>query len=235
MKNMRNNFCKINKFYLIAISLLISWALFPSLWTFLDKNTFFLLNKAITSNYYVQMIIAFFNSRYGDWIYEGSVLLTFLILLKNKDKRKQTLFAMLFLLVSIIVVQVGINWFFCRKILVLSGKSPSLTLPLIHDLSSFSFPNNRIGSNHSFPSDHATTLFLCTFFAVSFLEKIPKIFIGTLSILFALPRLMVGAHWLSDVVIGGLAIAFFSYAFAIKPLFEKVLIYIKKIKNEEAA
>ena len=60
-------------------------------------------------------------------------------------------------------------------------------------------------SIYSFPGDHSFILFTITFFFWFYAPR--KIFLAMLglAIVFSLPRLVGGAHWLTDNIIGGLA------------------------------
>jgi Kdo2-lipid A phosphotransferase len=94
-------------------------------------------------------------------------------------------------------------------------------------------------SSKSFPGDHGTTALL---FAASF-SYLAGWRLGLLASLYAaflcMPRLITGAHWLSDVIVGSgtITILFLSWAFC-TPLFvkftdmcERFFIWIGKQKN----
>jgi membrane-associated phospholipid phosphatase len=79
------------------------------------------------------------------------------------------------------------------------------------------------GSSKSFPGDHGTTALL---FAASF-TYLAGWRLGLLACFYAaflcLPRLITGAHWLSDIVVGSGSITLFFMAWAIyTPLFKRV-------------
>lgn len=62
-------------------------------------------------------------------------------------------------------------------------------------------------SGHSFPGDHCLFLIMLTiFFWVSAGRRTGLVFVG-ITLVFSLPRLVCGAHWLSDDLVGSVAIA----------------------------
>ena len=59
-------------------------------------------------------------------------------------------------------------------------------------------------SGRSFPGDHASVLLLWAIFLSPFARGWRRWLVWGLTLLFILPRLVSGAHWLSDVLVGGL-------------------------------
>ncbi|MBE8190479.1 MAG: phosphatase PAP2 family protein [Candidatus Thioglobus sp.] len=83
-------------------------------------------------------------------------------------------------------------------------------------------------SSESFPGDHATVLLTWLGYCLFFRRNRWSWAAAFLVIFFSLPRLIAGAHWLSDVLVGGLAIALVALAFG---LFTPVLNRINQIFN----
>lgn len=67
-------------------------------------------------------------------------------------------------------------------------------------------------SSRSFPGDHASVLLLWGLFMACFSRGWKLVLSLGIVVLFMLPRLVTGAHWLVDVAVGGLFIALASFA-----------------------
>jgi membrane-associated phospholipid phosphatase len=84
----------------------------------------------------------------------------------------------------------------------------------------------------SFPGDHATTLLL---FGLLYSAAVPRrlsITAWLYILLRTLPRLVVGAHWFSDIAIGSLSIAlFFSSCFLHTPVGPFLIDLVEKIRK----
>lgn len=85
-------------------------------------------------------------------------------------------------------------------------ESPSLALGTSAELDDI-YPewwDIKIISHNSFPSDHATAFLLVTVLLWRFAGWRWGVFMLALLPFILLPRLMIGAHWLSDMVVGSL-------------------------------
>ncbi|MCF8469441.1 MAG: DUF368 domain-containing protein [Parvibaculum sp.] len=91
-----------------------------------------------------------------------------------------------------------------RQIIGYPRLSPSLSLDTYHSIRAFvPWSIAKEGSNSSFPGDHATvTMIFALFWWRVFGWRLGLTGVGLL-VFFAAPRLAAGAHWATDVVIGG--------------------------------
>jgi Kdo2-lipid A phosphotransferase len=215
--SIKNRYFKVLMHVTILLLAIASWYIIPigKTWRYIDTTVANIFSMPIISSTLWQKVIAITNSRYGDWIYEAIVVMAFLLPMKNEKiiTKKKRYSGTIFLMLVILVVQIGVNTLICRKCLHLSRPSPSRTIEQSVDYSQYTYHHNRIFTSHSFPSDRATTLFLCTLFSFSFLSKIRFTIITSLSIILSLSRLLVGAHWLSDILFGGFSIAYVVWIF----------------------
>ena len=194
----------------ILLSLIASWYC-TNIWTVIDREAFFFFNHIPVGSTFLQKPIAWINSRYGDWIFELVVISIYFLSIisrKNKLQKKQKVFELVFLIFFIFFVQIVFNTLCCRKILSLNRPSPSYVYELFINFSNFKYPHNRIFTSHSYPSDTATTLFICMMFSWTHFSKRTASFVTLLALIFALPRLIVGAHWLSDIVLGSFVLSY---------------------------
>ncbi|MDN3505699.1 MAG: phosphatase PAP2 family protein [Simkaniaceae bacterium] len=237
------------------IKLLIFWnvlgiILFTSLfaspiWNHIDPTLFRFFNHPLRDSQALRLFWALANHRLADW-FEDLCILGFYIVAYYKaakgfrEKRAaQLIFCILFTAFTILLI----NRFVCRDILKLRRSSPTLVL---HDsvyLSDFlSWIRVKVDSTKSFPGDHATTalMFACSYayFVRGKLALLALLYGAFL----CLPRLIVGAHWPSDLFVGSGCIVIFSLSWAFcTPLATKCVEAIenilskKKKKNQSVA
>ncbi|WP_339831319.1 DUF368 domain-containing protein [uncultured Parvibaculum sp.] len=91
-----------------------------------------------------------------------------------------------------------------REIIAFPRLSPSLALDSYHSIQTLvPWSLAKEGSNSSFPGDHATvTMIIAVLWWVGFNWRLGLLGF-VLGFLFAMPRIAAGAHWATDVVIGG--------------------------------
>jgi len=205
-----NNF-KIKKFIFwnfIAFALLGSW-LIPQtriFWDKLDSAFFFLVNGTLPWSVGWAKFWALANKRIVDIISLLAVGSFFAHIyfktpaLKRKEFACQLVAFGTFLGFFILLYH-AIDTLFLEDF---KRHSPSLVLTPAYRLSHM-FPGieTKDASSVSFPGDHAFFLMAFTFFAFKITSrKTDRTIITALMILFSLPRLVSGAHWLTDNLIG---------------------------------
>ena len=183
-----------------------------SLWEILDTKTFQLLNRSFIGHPHWQLFWALANHWLADW-FEDLCLLGFAIaafIKAPKLQKKRRVAEMLFIALLIAATVLICNRLICRDLLRLRRASPTA---IFEDpvLLSESLPWLAIKeiSSKSFPGDHATTALLFGFSYFRFVGRRLGIFALLYTLFLCLPRLMAGAHWLSDLIVGtGLIISF---------------------------
>lgn len=211
-----------------VLFLVVSWVWEPTaqLWQIVDDATFFALNGSLTqdsswSTFWAYMNIHLANVLAGVFMV---VLLLYYVMTNRDDTliRKLTSFTLiaLFVCLGIIISKSGFRDFVHH--------SPSLALEPFNDLNQLTEGiDAKVKSRGSFPGDHGVTTFIYSLLVVLLIKSRT---IATLAVLFALlnnlPRLFSGAHWLSDVIVGGGGITLFLLPFAIAT---PLPFYIEKI------
>lgn len=221
--------------YFIACLLVLSFMYSPThfLWEKFDVYSFKFLNDFLRGPYWVQIFWALANHKKAD-IVEDFVFLGFFILGIIAAPSKEKLHRIAQLLFCILVIG-GIIYFanmrLFRKNLHLFRKSPSLVVTpcvrLSQNLPQLTIKDETLSS---FPGDHATCLiafaFLYTYFVGIKLGKYAYLY----SLFRCLPRLVVGAHWVSDILVGSLGVALFCLSWVIcTPLQGWLIHHIEKI------
>lgn len=194
--------------HILAALLLISFVLPDghALWRSLDQAVFFSFNGSLADGGSWAQFWAWANVRASDLV-AGIVILTSLTFPGFGLRRQQLQpafigFIFLLLFVMFPIRYALANWAIANGF---SGDSPSVTLSpsyLLNDL----FPEipAKDSSGRSFPGDHATVLW-CWLGVMAFNMKRKALVIipATLAVAFMLPRLVGGAHYASDTLVGG--------------------------------
>lgn len=177
-------------------------------WRQLDSAIFFSLNGSLADGGQWAWIWAWANTRYKDMLL-ALVMLAFLIFPGMGFQRSQLQQALVGFL-ALMLIMLPIRYFFYEfsKDLDLSGPSPSITLAPAYLLTEL-FPgiSAKDASSRSFPGDHATVLLLWAAYLLMNKRCVGSYLATALAALMILPRLVGGAHWFSDVAVGGFAVA----------------------------
>jgi membrane-associated phospholipid phosphatase len=195
---------------LLGLGLLTSWLLpaTRSVWDSVDHAVFFALNGTLATPSAWGAFWALLSFRLMD-LMPLVVLLPFLLmpdLIFPRTERATACAHLFFILLAMLVVRTVVDGI--TEALHWRGDSPSRVLQPAYLLSQL-YPalHPKDGSNQSFPGDHAAVLMIVVSFLL--LRGINRwsFFILPVALLFLMPRLMAGAHWLTDVVVGGTLVA----------------------------
>jgi membrane-associated phospholipid phosphatase len=226
----KQQFLTLNILAILVFATLLP--VFSELWKTLDKAFFFLLNDTLGEiqnswNY----LWAILSVRIFDLLPLMFILIFFMAF--DKSKRLYELSFFVALLFLMLVVREIVDFFV--EYFEFSRVSPSLVFESIRLSALYPDLTLKDSSGESFPGDHAAVLFVWFGFFVSKIKKFR--FLALLMVLFFLvPRLISGAHWLSDVLVGGLGIALFTLALGLgtnilKPLNNLLFKIAKSIFN----
>lgn len=210
-------------FHAIAFLVFASWLWQPTrtLWDQLDKQIFHYLNAPLATSSIWAHLWAFGSMRLADMAV-GLIMLGFLIKgnwLFARDQVRTALFAFLSGLFLLLVIRIGL-FSPLVKIMHWQHDGPSLVLngavrlgEVFPDWERFS--HIKDSSSNSFPGDHASVVLLWALFLYPFAKVWQRALIGVLTVVFLLPRLVAGAHWGTDIFIGGvfLSLVAFSWGF----------------------
>lgn len=182
-------------------------------WDSIDQSIFFYLNGSIDTPSVWSALWATLNSRIMDLI-PLLLLLPFLLapdLVIPGAERIRASCELLIILLTMLVVRTAFEDGI--ELLDWRSNSPSMTLQPFNSLSQM-YPDlhPKDSSSHSFPGDHAGVLMVVAGFFL--LQRVNRwsLLAGGIAAVFFLPRLFSGAHWFSDVIVGGGFIASISIA-----------------------
>lgn len=204
--------------FLIVIAL---WSLFSPMtkifWETIDIAFFKVINGTLQGHPNWQLFWALANHKNADWIEDICVLVffSFYVLQAAKGLRLRRVAELLFSLLYIALIIYCVNKTLFREYLEIPRLSPTLTVENSVRLSEeISWLSIKDDSAKSFPGDHGTTALL---FAASFSYFAGRrlgLFASLYAVFLCLPRLITGAHWLSDVLVGSGCITLFFLSLA---------------------
>lgn len=214
------------------------WVTFLSPWTShlwegLDLAIFQALNGTLKDSKFTQIFWALINHKRMDLVEDVIFILFFIrgVAITPKQERREKIAQF----IAVIVMAASVIFFINRNLLrhnvLIPRDSPTLTVsPCVKITDHLPWPGLKDETIASFPGDHATTLLLFGFLFSAFVPKRLALAAWAYVIFRALPRVVVGAHWFSDIAVGSMTIAlFFAACFLYTPL-GKVMttLFIKK-------
>jgi membrane-associated phospholipid phosphatase len=190
----------------LSAALFGTWLVEPTRgwWLALDESVFWALNGSLAWSGPWRGFWAVANSRLGDLVEASAVVAVYLIFLFRQDRRaRQTLLAVGVMLTGLVVtgIQIGKVLPFQRE----SGTQLHHGALRLSEMVTW-IPTKDISSD-TFPGDHATVLLLCAGVISFYLPRGYAIVTWLIAVAFMSPRLVSGAHWLTDDLVGSVAIA----------------------------
>jgi membrane-associated phospholipid phosphatase len=184
-----------------------------ALWQSLDIAIFKLLNHPLEGHPWVQVFWALVNHRKTDLV-EDVIFLFFFILAIHaapKEKRVRRTAEFLFCIIIAGSLIYFVNRTFLKSHVLIPRMSPSLVVtPCVRLSQEVPWMTVKDETVTCFPGDHATTLLLFTALYTFFAGRKLGIYASLYAIFRVLPRLIAGAHWFSDIIVGsGCLVLFF--------------------------
>ncbi|WP_110655526.1 phosphatase PAP2 family protein [Salinicola halimionae] len=192
---------------LIALGLLLSWALPHGLpWDNVDDRIFWTFNQWITPNHELwDNILALLNTRFFDaasFAVMGGLFTMAMCRDPRPDRLRRWLGIGLTMLLTAGIIAVVTN-----NAITYGHPSPTRFFAHAARLTDIvSIPTKDAASN-SFPGDHGLMLMIFAGFMLRFADRRIAGWSLAFVLLLSAPRIMVGAHWFSDVYMGALSIA----------------------------
>ncbi len=221
----------------IAFLLFFSWLFPPTryLWDGVDRATFTALNGSLSSHPWWATLcgLASLNSaKYAIAFLMSTLYLHYL--LHDGEKGFVPIlnrFMLLTLFTLAIACCIGISKIIFQHILDFHRQSPTILYPDAFRLSTL-FPGHHLrdSSANSFPGDNATVLFSWMSLLWFLGGKRYGMPAAVFAIAFSFPRLISGAHWLTDIIIGAGGMTLLIVALLISP---PVLKKIYALSGEE--
>ncbi|WP_251977305.1 phosphatase PAP2 family protein [Salinicola avicenniae] len=198
---------RIVAFNITGLLLLLSWA-WPHgvLWNDLDDRIFWLFNAWISpDNLHWDDLLALLNTRAFDAASLGVMGVLFALAMR-RDPRPDRLRRWIAIGLTMLLTA-AIAALLTNKAITYGHPSPTRFFANAARLTDIvSIPTKDSASN-SFPGDHGLMLMIFAGFMLRFADRRIALASVAFVVLLSAPRIMVGAHWFSDVYMGALSIA----------------------------
>lgn len=200
----RRNLPFILFFNLLGVALFLSWFLPTNHggWFTLDSAIFFFFNRHLATDPAFLHLVAITNNRAFDVISLLAMGLLYLYFYLKQDaagRRRLVITGVVMLLTAVVLNQLG-------HLLPVKHPSPTLTFDNIHRVSELTGIPTKDASSDSFPGDHGMMLIIFSCFMLRYFGRGAFAVALLITLVFSLPRVMIGAHWFTDIAVGSLSV-----------------------------
>ncbi|MBH2961876.1 phosphatase PAP2 family protein [Serratia marcescens] len=200
----RRNLPFILFFNLLGVALFLSWFLPANHggWFTLDSAIFFFFNRHLATDPAFLHLVAITNNRAFDVISLLAMGLLYLYFYLKQDaagRRRLVITGVVMLLTAVVLNQLG-------HLLPVKHPSPTLTFDNIYRVSELTGISTKDASSDSFPGDHGMMLIIFSCFMLRYFGRGAFAVALLITLVFSLPRVMIGAHWFTDIAVGSLSV-----------------------------
>lgn len=187
-----------------GLALFLSWYLPVNhgFWFPIDSGIFHFFNEQLVKSQAILWLVAITNNRAFDGcslLAMGCLMLSFWLKEDAAGRRRIIIIGLVMLLTAVVINQLA------QGLMPVKRSSPSLFFPDIHRVSELLNISTKDASKDSFPGDHGMMLLIFASFMLRYFGKKAFAIALIIVVVFAFPRVMIGAHWLTDIVIGSLS------------------------------
>ncbi|SQJ20174.1 Inner membrane protein yeiU [Salmonella enterica subsp. enterica serovar Heidelberg] len=130
----------------------------------------------------------------------GGLMLSFWLKENASGRRRIVIIGLVMLLTAVVLNQLG------QALIPVKRASPTLSFEHIYRVSELLHIPTKDASKDSFPGDHGMMLLIFSAFMLRYFGKTAGIIALIIFVVFAFPRVMIGAHWFTDIVVGSLTV-----------------------------
>lgn len=200
------NFRRILLYNLLGVALVTTWWL-PRfmVWSSVDDAIFWFFNQFITTDYpNWTTILAALNTRAFDKVMFVLLVVMLYIAMKRDPQGSWLKWGAIGLVMTVtaLVLQNLVH-----HVMTYRHASPTAMLDHVNRLSELTRLPTRDAASSSFPSDHGLMAMIFAAFMWRLADRLVAWSATALVMLVCAPRIMAGAHWVSDVSVGALSIA----------------------------
>ncbi|MEQ9862663.1 phosphatase PAP2 family protein [Pectobacterium cacticida] len=189
---------------ILGIGLFLSWYLPENhgFWLTLDSSIFFYFNRLLAESPVFLQLVAITNNRAFDGcslIAMGLLYLSFYLKATSMERRRLWIIGVIMLLTAVVLNQAG-------HLLPVQHASPTLYFSDINRVSDLTGIPTKDASADSFPGDHGMMLMIFAAFMLRYFTRTAFAVGLAITVIFSLPRIMIGAHWFTDIAVGSLSV-----------------------------
>ncbi|CFQ38665.1 MULTISPECIES: phosphatase PAP2 family protein [Yersinia] len=207
---------------LLGIALFLSWYIPVNhgYWFKIDSAIFFYFNQHLLSSPSFLHLVAITNNRAFDVISlmcMGVLYLYFYMKETPAGRRRLIVTGVVMLLTAVVLNQLG-------HLLPVSHPSPTLFFENINRVSELTGIPTKDASSDSFPGDHGMMLMIFACFMLRYFSRGAFAIALLIVVIFSLPRVMIGAHWFTDIAVGSLSVVLVGISWILlTPLSDKII------------
>ena len=177
----------------LGVVLFLSWYLPPDhgFWAGVDKGIFFSFNNQMVDHPGFAHLVSL--------LAMGALYLFYWRREMPPGRRRMLAIGVTMLLSAVILNQLG-------HLLPVQHKSPTLFFENVHRVSELTGIPAKDASSNSFPGDHGMMLMIFACFMWRYFGFRAFLTGAAIVVIFALPRVMAGAHWFTDIAVGSLSV-----------------------------
>ncbi|CAO96317.1 phosphatase PAP2 family protein [Erwinia tasmaniensis] len=189
----------------LGLALFFSWYLPPQhgQWFIIDKTIFYWFNQHIRTSPALLWLVAITNFRAFDGVSllaMGGLYLWFWQ--RETPQGRRRMFA---IGIAMLISAVGLNQL--GHLIPVSHPSPTRYFPDVNHVAQLTGIPTKDSSADSFPGDHGLMLIIFACFMLRYFTRGAFVVAAMIVLVFAMPRVMIGAHWFTDIAVGSLSIA----------------------------
>ncbi|MEQ9916730.1 phosphatase PAP2 family protein [Pectobacterium aroidearum] len=188
----------------LGIGLFLSWYLLENhgFWLTLDSHIFFYFNRLLVDSPAFLHLVAITNNRAFDGcalVAMGLLYLSFYLKATPAERRRLLIIGVVMLLTAVTLNQAG-------HLLPVQHASPTLYFSDVNRVSDLTGIPTKDASSDSFPGDHGMMLMIFAAFMLRYFTRTAFAIGLVIMVIFSLPRIMIGAHWFTDIAVGSLSV-----------------------------
>lgn len=207
-----------------GLALFLSWYLPANHgeWFKVDSAIFLFFNHQLVESRAFLWLVAITNNRAFDacsLLAMGSLMLSFWLKEEAKGRRRIVIIGLMMLLTALIINQLA------QALYPVQRASPTLFFDHIYRVSDLlPFIPTKDASKDSFPGDHGMMLLIFSAIMLRYFGRSAGVVSLIIFVVFAFPRVMIGAHWFSDIAVGSLSAVLIGLPWCLMtPLSDKII------------
>ncbi|MRS14949.1 phosphatase PAP2 family protein [Enterobacteriaceae bacterium RIT691] len=208
---------------ILGLALFLSWYIPANhgFWFPLDSGIFHFFNHGLADSQAYAWFLAIINNRAFDGcslLAMGCLMLSFWFKETEQNRRRILIIGLVMLLSAVTVNQLA------QHLMPVTRASPSLFFTDAYRVSDLISAPTKDASKDSFPGDHGMMLLIfATFMWRYFGRNAFKISL-LIFVVFAFPRVMIGAHWFTDIAVGSMTAVLIGMPWILMtPLSDKII------------